>query len=82
MSNTSRVTTKGQVTIPQAIRDALHLLPHTEVEFAIKKGVVTLRKANSTPSSSRSRGSQLLEVMRGKATVNMTTEEIMSLTRK
>ena len=30
-----RITTKGQVTIPQAIREQLGLLPHTEVEFDI-----------------------------------------------
>ena len=28
-----RITSKGQVTIPQAIRDKAGLLPHTEVEF-------------------------------------------------
>ena len=30
-----RITSKGQATIPQAIRDKLGLLPHTEVEFDI-----------------------------------------------
>jgi AbrB family looped-hinge helix DNA binding protein len=30
---TSRVTTKGQVTIPQEIRERFGFLPHTEVEF-------------------------------------------------
>ena len=30
-----RITTKGQVTIPQAIREAAGLLPHTEVEFVM-----------------------------------------------
>ena len=30
-----RLTSKGQVTIPQEIRETLGLLPHTEVEFEI-----------------------------------------------
>ena len=30
-----RITTKGQVTIPQEIRDELGLLPNTEVTFDI-----------------------------------------------
>jgi AbrB family looped-hinge helix DNA binding protein len=33
-----RITTKGQVTIPQEIRDALGLLPNTEVSFDIADG--------------------------------------------
>lgn len=33
-----RITSKGQVTIPQAIREATGLLPNTEVEFQISRG--------------------------------------------
>jgi AbrB family looped-hinge helix DNA binding protein len=33
-----RITTKGQVTIPQHIREKLHLIPHSEVEFIEEKG--------------------------------------------
>jgi AbrB family looped-hinge helix DNA binding protein len=32
-----RITSKGQVTIPQHIREALGLLPDTEVEFELDK---------------------------------------------
>ncbi len=32
-----RVTAKGQVTIPQHIREALGLLPDSEVEFELKR---------------------------------------------
>lgn len=39
-----RITSKGQVTIPQAIRERLGLLPHCEVEFAIVGNSVRLRK--------------------------------------
>ena len=31
-----RITTKGQVTIPQDIRERFGLLPHTEVEFVVE----------------------------------------------
>ena len=30
-----QITSKGQVTIPQAVRNRLGLLPHTEVEFEL-----------------------------------------------
>ena len=40
-----RITSKGQVTIPQEIREALGLLPHTEVEFAVERGQAVLRPA-------------------------------------
>jgi AbrB family looped-hinge helix DNA binding protein len=33
-----RITTKGQVTIPQEIREELGLLPNTEVTFEIVDG--------------------------------------------
>ena len=37
-----RITSKGQVTIPQDIREKAGLLPNTEVEFKIVKGRVIL----------------------------------------
>jgi AbrB family looped-hinge helix DNA binding protein len=72
-----RVTAKGQVTIPQHIREALGLLPDSEVEFELKRDGVTLRKARH---ASR-RGQRLVQRMRGKATVRMSTDEILALTR-
>ena len=38
-----RITSKGQVTIPQAIREKAGLLPHTEVEFEYVRGQVILK---------------------------------------
>ena len=40
-----RITSKGQVTIPQAIRERAGLLPNTEVEFLVDGDVVLLVKA-------------------------------------
>jgi AbrB family looped-hinge helix DNA binding protein len=34
-SSTVKMTAKGQVTIPQEIRNRLGLLPHTQVEFEL-----------------------------------------------
>jgi antitoxin PrlF len=39
------LTSKGQVTIPKAIRDELGLKPHDKIAFSIRDGVATLRRA-------------------------------------
>jgi AbrB family looped-hinge helix DNA binding protein len=72
-----RLTTKGQVTVPQEIREALGLLPHTEVEFELDGDSVRLRKARKPTS----RGAAILGRMRGTATPGLSTDEIMKLTR-
>jgi AbrB family looped-hinge helix DNA binding protein len=33
-----RITSKGQVTIPQEIREQCGLLPHTQVRFVVEGG--------------------------------------------
>ena len=82
MSNTYKITSKGQVTIPQEIREQLHLFPNTEVEFDLKNGVATIRKAAIKKSPSTSRGVEAIRALRGKGSVKMTTDEILALTRK
>jgi len=73
-----RITSKGQVTIPIEIRERLGLLPHTEVVFEVEGDSVRLRKADAHPDG---RGQRLVRRLRGKATVEMTTDEILALTR-
>ena len=73
-----RLTTKGQVTIPQEIRDRLGLLPHTEVEFEIDGDAVRIRPVRR----STSRGDALIARMRGTATARLSTDQIMALTRR
>ncbi len=73
-----RVTRKGQVTIPIAIRERVGILPDTEVEFSVRGDTVILRKA----SRGGRRGRRLVQAMRGRATAGLTTDEIMALTRK
>jgi antitoxin PrlF len=73
-----RITSKGQVTIPEAIRDQLGLLPYTEVEFIVKGEEVRIRKAEAGRGR---RGWLAVEALRGKARKGMTTDEILALTR-
>ncbi len=75
-----RITSKGQVTIPQEIRERAGLLPNTEVEFKLDGDVVTLMKAVTTRRPTR--GQLLVEhLARHRGHITMTTDEIMALTR-
>ena len=75
-----RITSKGQVTIPQAIREQTGLLPETEVEFLVERGGVRIVKS---PSARRpGRGARTVSQLRGaSARVTLTTDQIMALTR-
>lgn len=72
-----RVTTKGQVTIPREVREDLEIGPHSDVEFVRQKDgsyrLVKKKGASERPSR--------FAALRGVATVKMTTDEIMALTR-
>lgn len=71
-----RVTTKGQVTIPIEIRKKLNITPATEVDFVVgddDRVYIVI----SNDQSAKNRFSRL----RGIATVKMSTQEIMALTR-
>ncbi len=72
-----RITSKGQVTIPIEIREKMGLLPDTEVEFKITGNTVSLKRVESPSKRSR----DLINRLRRKATVKMTTDELLSLTR-
>jgi len=72
-----RVTSKGQVTIPRSIRQHLGIFSQSEVEFVVEGNTVVLR----TVEGGASRGKRLVETLRGRATVRMTTDEIMAFTR-
>jgi AbrB family looped-hinge helix DNA binding protein len=71
-----KITTKGQVTIPQHIRERLGLLPHTEVEFEVRGDVVVVTKAGTGR-----RGGRIVEALKGRGDVALSTDEIMALTR-
>jgi len=75
-----RITTKGQVTIPVEIREKLGLLPNSEVEFEVVGRAVRIRKVRSVRGAGR-RGKSIVERLRGRGSVRMTTDEILALTR-
>ena len=68
------ITQKGQVTIPQHIREQFGLLPHTEVEFVVKNNTITLVKKKDSVSP--------FKTIRGAFKGKFSTDEIMALTRK
>jgi AbrB family looped-hinge helix DNA binding protein len=74
-----RMTTKGQVTIPLAIRERLGLQPWTEVEFELDGDSVRVRPKRD----GKARGQRLLQSMRRapRPRPGMTTDQLMALTR-
>ena len=75
-----RITSKGQVTIPQAVREHAGLLPNTEVEFIIDGDLVMLVRSDS--ARAQSRGELFVEhLRRHRGQFAMTTDELMALTR-
>ena len=70
-----RVTTKGQVTIPRGVREALGISPETEVDFIEDGGRFYIVKTN-LPNVTRK-----FKKLRRIASSKMSTDEIMSLTR-
>jgi len=75
-----QITAKGQVTIPQEIRNRLGLLPHTQVEFELAGDHARIRKTR-LPQGEKVRGRLTLEALRGTADTRMSTDEILALTR-
>ena len=73
-----KITSKGQVTIPQEIRERCGLLPGTRVTFVLEGNNVRVVKDEGPQERSR----RLVAHLRGRATVSMTTDEILALTRK
>lgn len=71
------MTSKGQVTIPIEMREAVGLLPDSDVEFELGADCVKIRKA----SASTRRGKALVQHLRGRGDVRLTTDEILALTR-
>lgn len=72
-----RITSKGQVTIPIEIRNKLGFLPDTSVIFVVTGNSVMLQKDLTAPT----RGEKLIGQLSGRGSLNMSTDEIMNLTR-
>jgi AbrB family looped-hinge helix DNA binding protein len=71
-----RVTTKGQVTIPRDIREALGISPETEIDFIEDGGRFYIVKTDEPKVTGKFRK------FRGIASAKMSTDEIMSFTRE
>ena len=77
-----KITSKGQVTIPQAVREQAGLHPHSEVEFEVRaNGDVVLRPVVQPAVGVRA----ALERVRGSANAaqfkGMGTDEFMKFLR-
>ena len=77
-----RITSKGQVTIPQAVRQQAGLHPNSDVEFEVRpNGDVVLRRAAAAESPERA----AFQRVRGSATARqfkaMSTDEFMRFLR-
>ncbi|WP_053178278.1 AbrB/MazE/SpoVT family DNA-binding domain-containing protein [Pseudomonas kilonensis] len=74
------MTSKGQVTIPKPIRDALHLIPGCSIEFSVNaQGEVVLHAGK--PQTARKAVHDRFEAARGKADIKWRTDDLMALLR-
>lgn len=77
----THLTSKGQVTVPKHIRDALQLLPGAAVEFAVNaSGEVVLHGAVA-PKRARAPKKDRFDAVRGRADVAWRTDDLMKLLR-
>jgi AbrB family looped-hinge helix DNA binding protein len=73
-----RITAKGQVTIPVAIRNRLGLQPGTPVVLSVDGDSVRITKVRDQEPLGRS----LIAGMRGSVESPFSTDDIMALTRE
>ena len=74
------ITVKGQVTIPQALRERFGLLPGTEVEFIPGDDGLRMRprrRGRKAPTTFDG----WLAAAAGSARTKLTTDELMAITR-
>ncbi|OFW45121.1 MAG: hypothetical protein A3J29_15485 [Acidobacteria bacterium RIFCSPLOWO2_12_FULL_67_14b] len=72
-----RITSKGQVTIPQDIRERLGLHPNTEVEFTVERGRAVLRPKKGKPTI----GELTVKRLREGPKMIMSSKELLALLR-
>ena len=84
----TKLTRKGQITIPKKIRMTLNLQPGCKVHFEVNdSGIITIQKTKveSVKNSKRKPGScddlNRFDNVRGRADIPWTTEGLMKLLR-
>ena len=77
----TKLTSKGQVTMPKRIRDALQLLPGAAVVFSVNAaGEVVLYRPRPAAGTRRA-AKDRFDALRGSADVPWRTDELMKLLR-
>ena len=71
-----RITAKGQVTIPQELRERFQLAPGAEVEVVAGEDGALVR-----PVAERSRGAELVARLRDSGDAGLSADEVLKLTR-
>ncbi len=74
------VTVKGQITIPQALRERFGLQPGTEVEFVAGKDALQVKPRQRGRRAATAFDAWLVKAS-GSATTKLTTDQIMAQTR-
>lgn len=74
------MTSKGQVTIPKPIRDALHLMPGCAVEFSVNAQGEVVLQAGKPPAPKKAVRDRF-DAVRGRADIKWRTDELMTLLR-
>ena len=82
MSKQSRITIKGQVTIPKDVRDALGLKPGDLVAFDRADGTVTVRKGKEAELPSFEDRLERARALANPLPLGMTADEYMALIRE
>lgn len=72
-----RLNSKGQVTIPAALRERYGLHEGDEVDVVEEGGTLRIVRAKAA----HSRGERLVRRMRGRAVGRMTTDQLLELLR-
>ena len=77
-----RITSKGQVTISQDIRDLAGFQPGTDVDFVMgADGVVRVVAAGAAPDRRSADMARAISGLRGSGTTGLSSAEILALTR-
>jgi antitoxin PrlF len=75
------LTSKGQVTIPKRIRDAMNLVPGASVEFSVNPAGEVVLQPGRPAGRARKPIRDRFDAVRGRADVPWRTDALMKLLR-